>query len=381
MGREDLDHYHHELFSALGDVAFLDHAAASPIPEPVRAAMARAVDGMATADRPDALALADDLRQKIAGLINVDPSGVAITRSTAHGISLLAGGLGWREGDNVVAAQGDYPASIYPWMLLGERGVQLRIVPERDVMEGPEAILRHVDDRTRVVCVNHVQFASGYRLDVAAIGAACRARGVLLCVDVMHSLGAVEVDVQAMQADVVASGAHKWLMGPGSTAFCYLRPDLIPTIPPLIAGALSVVDRFDFTSYRPLWAPDAHRFEETWLSPPGLAGMAAAVDLATTVGIERIEREVLRRTAMMSDTLVAAGMRLSSAWPRPAARTAGIVCFQHPRVSSPDVLAALRSARVIASQRGSFVRLSPHYHNPEAEISRALDVITLVGAR
>jgi selenocysteine lyase/cysteine desulfurase len=338
--------------------------------------MARAVDAMATADRPDALALADDLRQKIAALINVDPSGVAITRSTAHGISLLAGGLRWREGDNVVAAQGDYPASIYPWMVLADQGVELRIVPEAEVMAGPDAILRHVDHRTRVVCVNHVQFASGYRLDVAAIGAACRERGVLLCVDVMHSLGAVEVDVQAMQADVVASGAHKWLMGPGSTAFCYLRPDLIPTIPPLIAGALSVVDRFNFINYRPLWAPDAHRFEETWLSAPGLAGMAAAVDLATTVGVERIEREVLRRTAMISDTLVEAGMRLSSTWPRPAARAAGIVCFEHPNVDSSEVLGALRSARVVASRRGSFVRLSPHYHNPEDEIAHTLDVIT-----
>jgi len=373
--RADLDRYH-RLFSRLGDIAFFDHAAASPIPELVRAAMAGAVDAMASADRTDALALADELRQKIAALINVEAPGVAITRSTAHGISLLASGLRWREGDNVVVAQGDYPASIYPWMLLAERGVDLRIVPEAEVMAGPDAILSHVDHGTRVVCVNHVQFASGYRLDVAAIGAACRERDVIFCVDVMHSLGAVEVDVQAMQADVVASGAHKWLMGPGSTAFCYLRPDLIPTIPPLIAGALSVVDRFDFTNYRPVWAPDAHRFEETWLSAPGLAGMAAAVDLATTVGMERIEREVLRRTATMSDRLVAAGMRLSSTWPRPAARAAGIVCFEHPRVSSPDVLAALRSARVIASQRGSFVRLSPHYHNPEEEIDRALDVIT-----
>lgn len=375
VGRADLDRYH-QLFSALGDVAFLDHAAASPIPEPVRVAMAGAVDGMASADRPDALALADDLRQKIGALINAEPSGVAITRSTAHGVSLLAGGLRWREGDNVVAAQGDYPASVYPWMRLAERGVELRVVPEAEVVAGPDAILSQVDDRTRVVCVNHVQFATGYRLDVAAIGAACRRRGVLLCVDVYQSLGAVDVDVKAMQADLVAGGAVKWLMGPGATAFCYLRPDLIPTIPPLIAGALSVVDRFDFTNYRPEWAPDAHRFEETWLSPPGLAGLAAAVDLATTVGVERIEREVLRRTTMISDALLAAGMRLASAWPRPASRAAGIVCFQHPRVGSPEVLAALRSARVIASLRGAFVRLSPHYHNPEEEIGRALEVIT-----
>ena len=113
VGRADLDRYH-QLFSALGDVAFLDHAAASPIPEPVRVAMAGAVDGMASADRPDALALADDLRQKIGALINAEPSGVAITRSTAHGVSLLAGGLRWREGDNVVAAQGDYPPPSTP---------------------------------------------------------------------------------------------------------------------------------------------------------------------------------------------------------------------------------------------------------------------------
>lgn len=373
--RADLDRYH-GLFPSLGEVAYLDHAAVSPLPEPVQRAMHEAVDGMGGVGRPDALALADEVRHKVGAFINADPAGVAITRSTAHGISLIAGGLRWRPGENVVVAGGDYPATVYPWMRAAGQGVEVRVVPQAEVLGGPDALARQVDARTRAVCVNHVQFGSGRRLDVAAIGAVCRERGVLLCVDVMQSVGAVAVDVEEMGADIVASGGHKWLLGPGATAFCYVRPDLIQDLPPLIAGALSVVDPFDFENYRPTWAPDAHRFEETWLSPPDLAGLGAALDLAATVGPDRIEREVLRRTSVISDRLSAAGMRLAAPWPRPRAQTAGIVSFEHPRAPAADVVEALRAAGVVTSRRGSFVRLSPHYHNPETDVTRALDVIT-----
>ncbi|MBO0708556.1 MAG: aminotransferase class V-fold PLP-dependent enzyme [Candidatus Dormibacteraeota bacterium] len=366
------------LFPALGDVAFLNHAAAAPLPEPVRQAMVETTNRMASAERPDALALADRLRGKIAALINGEPAGVALTRSTAHGLSLIAHGLAWRPGDNVVVADGDYPASIYPWMALRERGVELRLA--RGVEEGgADAVLARVDEHTRAVCVSHVRFTSGYRVDVAAIGAQCRRRGVLFCVDVMQSLGAVAVDARAMNADVVASGGHKWLLGPGATAFCFIRPALIPGLTPLVAGALSVTDPFHFTSYREQWAPDAHRFEETWLSPPCLAGLEAAVDLAASLGIPRIERSVLERTHALAEALLAAGMRLATPWPLPPARRSAIVSFEHPRVASPAVLEALGSARVVASRRGPYVRLSPHYHNTDADLARVLDVVRGLG--
>ena len=364
------------LFPRFGQVAFLNHAAAARIPEPVRLAIAGVADQMAEPEGPDALALADVLRAKIAALINAEAAAVAITRSTAHGISLIAHGLPWQAGDNVVSATGDYPASIYPWMALAGRGVELRLAPAAGGAISPEAVLDLVDSRTRVVCVNHVQFASGYRLDVAAIGAECRRRGVLFCVDVMQSIGAVTVDVQRMQIDVAASGGHKWLLGPSGAAFCYIRPDLLVTIPPLVAGALSVTDKYNFSTYEPQWAPDAHRFEETWLSLPNLAGLSAAVDLATEVGRDLIERAVLARTRELSDALVEAGMSLAAPWPRPAEQTSAIVSFKHPRLPAAQVLAALAAAQVIASQRGEFVRLSPHYYNQDAEIVRALAVIT-----
>ncbi|MGH7919774.1 MAG: aminotransferase class V-fold PLP-dependent enzyme [Candidatus Dormibacteraceae bacterium] len=373
--RAELDRIH-RLFPALHGIAFLNHAAASPIPEPVRQAMVEAVEGMATAHPPDARAAADRLRQRIATFINGDPRGVAITRSTAHGVSLLARGLRWRRGENVVVAEGDYPATIYPWRALQSEGVELRVAEGREIVaRGPAAILDRTDTRTRVVCVNHVQFSSGVRLDVTPIGAECRRRGILLCVDVMQSLGAVAVDAEAMSADVVASGGHKWLLGPSSTAFCYLRPDLIPTLTPLIAGALSVVDPFEFTKYDQDWAPDAHRFEETWLSPPDLAGLGAAIELASAVGMQRIERSVLDRTRALSDSLAAAGMRLAAPWPRPVEQTAGIVSFAHSHLPAEEVLQALSMAGVVASRRGPFVRLSPHYHNPDREIELALETI------
>jgi cysteine desulfurase/selenocysteine lyase len=367
-----------ELFPRFGTTAFLNHAAVARASEPVREAIVAMADRMATPGYADALALADTVRANVARLIGASSEAVAITRSTSHGISILANGLAWAPGDNVVCVAGDYPSNVYPWMALERHGVQTRFVDAGEGRATPDRILAAVDEHTRVVAVSHVQFQTGMRLDVAALGAGCRAAGALLCVDAMQSVGAIPIDVEAMQIDVLASGAWKWILGPAGIAFCYIRPSLLRALPPLIPGALTVEHRLDFARREPRWADDAHRFEETWISLPDLAGFNAALELALAVGVERIERRLRTRMQRLVEGLVERGARLVGPWPRGEDEGSGIVSFAGARPAA-EVLEALAAADVLASQRGDFVRLSPHYYTPDRELDRALDAVDSLG--
>jgi selenocysteine lyase/cysteine desulfurase len=367
-----------ELFPRFGTTAFLNHAAVARASEPVREAIVAMTDRMATPAYADALALADTVREKVARLIGASNESVAITRSTSHGLSILANGLTWAPGDNVVCVAGDYPSNVYPWMALERHGVQTRLVNPVEGRATPDRILAAVDEHTRVVAVSHVQYQTGVRLDLAALGAGCRTADALLCVDAMQSVGAIPIDVEAMQIDVLASGAWKWIMGPAGIAFCYIRPSLLRTLPPLIPGALTVAHRLDFTRLEPRWADDAHRFEETWISLPDLAGFNTALELALAVGIERIDRRLRTRVQRLAEGLVERGARLAGPWPRDEDEGSGIVSFTGGRPAA-DLLEILTVADVLASQRGDFVRLSPHYYTPDRELDRALDAIGSLG--
>jgi len=179
------DHYIH-----------MNHAGVSPMSERGRAAIEQVLEASLKHPYRDHWAQdeADRVRDLVAQLINGAPDSVALTRSTAHGISLLAQGLEWKAGDNVVGAEGEYPANVYPWMALAERGVEFRQTRAVDGRISVESVLSLVDARTRVVAVSHVEFWNGFRLDIEAIGAECRRRGIIFAVDVMQSAGALRVD-------------------------------------------------------------------------------------------------------------------------------------------------------------------------------------------
>src|SRR6202521_1547093 len=187
----------------------MNHAGVSPMSERSRAAIEQVVEASINRPYPPGWAQqeADRVRGLVARLINGSPDGVALTRSTAHGISLLAQGLEWKRGDNVVGAQWEYPANVYPWMALAPDGVEYRQAKPVGGRVLPEAVFSMVDSRTRLVALSHVEFWNGFRVDVDAIGAECRRRGIVFAVDVMQSAGALRVDVSRMPIDFCSAGA------------------------------------------------------------------------------------------------------------------------------------------------------------------------------
>jgi cysteine desulfurase/selenocysteine lyase len=356
----------------------MNHAGVSPMSRRVGAAIEQVVDASKNRPYRDHWAQdeADRVRGLVARLINASADSVALTRSTAHGISLLAQGLEWKAGDNVVGATGEYPANVYPWMALEPRGVEFRQAKPIDGRVTAEGVFSLVDARTRVVAVSHVEFWNGFRLDVEAIGSECRRRGIVFAVDVMQSAGALKVDVARMAIDFCAAGAGKWLMGPPGIGFCFFAPELLERARPVIVGVGSVAGRDRYFEYDLTFDPTARRFEESVVSLLDTAAFGAALELLLEIGAEAIEARVLGLAARLAEGLARNNCEIVEPWPRSKAESSGIVSFRKVGVSAAAVLRDFTAAHVIARTHQDFVRLSPHFYNTEEEVDRVLEVMS-----
>ena len=320
------------LFPICDEHIHMNHAGVAPMSMRVRAAVEHVTqlmseEGFVHEEYTEAV---DGLRSSLATLVGVSPDQVSITRGTAHGISLLARGLDWKEGDNIVGARLEYPANLFPWMANRDRGVEMRLVEPVEGRVTPEAVLSLVDARTRVVALSFVQFWNGYRIDLAEIGAECRKRGVIFAVDGIQGLGVLPFDLEAMNADFVAAGAGKWLTGPPGVGFTAWRPELLERIDPLLVGTGSVEDRMAYFEPKLEYAATARKFEESALSWLDVAAFGAAVGLLLEIGIDAISEHVLGLAKRLSEGLVAGGYEIVEPWPREPEESSGIVSFNRP---------------------------------------------------
>ena len=366
------------LFPITAGHIHLNHAGVSPMSSRVRAAVEEATHMLSEEAQffERYQQIVDELRSSLATLVSVSPDQVSITRGTAHGISLLARGLDWKEGDNIVGARLEYPANLFAWMACRERGVELRLVEPEDGRVTPEAVLSLVDGHTRVVALSFVEFWNGYRVDLAEIGAECRKRGVILAVDGIQGLGVLPFDLEAMNADFVAAGAGKWLLGVPGTGFTAWRPELLERVDPILVGTGSMEERMAYFEPKFGYAKSARKFEESALSLLDVAAFGAAVSLLLEVGIEAIEERVLGLVDRLGQGLLERGYRIIEPWPRERSESSGIISFNRRGRTAEELLSDLTGAGVICRTHRDFVRLSPHFYNTEEEIDQVLEVLT-----
>jgi selenocysteine lyase/cysteine desulfurase len=364
------------LFPLVDHYIHMNHAGVSPMSQRARAAIEQVVDASMNQPYRDGWAQdeADRVRKLIARLINAPADSIAITRSTGHGISLLAQGLDWKAGDSVVGAVGEYPANVYPWMALASRQVEYRQAKPVDGRVRPEDVFALVDSRTKVVALSHVEFWNGFRVDLETIGEECRRRGIIFAVDVMQSVGALRVDVGRLPVDFCAASGGKWLIGPSGIGFLYCTPALLDRVRPVIVGARSVAGN-DYFTYDLTLAPGARRFEESVVSVLTTTALSAALDLLLEVGPDVIEARVLDLSERLAQGLASCGCEPVEPWPRTRSESSGIVSFRKPGTKPQTVLRDLTAAHVIARIHKDFVRLSPHFYNTDEEVDRVLDVL------
>jgi cysteine desulfurase/selenocysteine lyase len=346
---------------------YLDHAAATPLPNPVRAAMSKFIDdqGVWFNRRLRYNNLADDLRALLAWLTNAAPEEIALVQNTSEGINVIANALPLQAGDNVIFCDAEFPANVYPWMNLQRREIEARCVPNDGGGLTVKSLETFADARTRAVSVSSVEFLTGFKSDLQALGTWCREHDVCFVVDVIQSLGAIPMDVQACQIDFLACGGHKWLMGSPGQGFVYCRHELLEKLTPPFAGSRSVIGWEDWLNYDLTFLPDASRFELGTANELGQVGLQAAVRFLMEIGIPAIEHWTLHLANLLIEDLEQRGYEIASNL-EPKHRSA-IVSFSVPG-DVDEAFQKLADAKIVVSKRGNYIRVSPHCYNTEEEI-------------
>lgn len=354
--------------------AYLNHASVGGLPQPVMDVMTRYVTDRGN-NGGEALSNWDDeierVRQTSASFVGAHRDEIVFTGSISHGLNIVACGLDWREGDNLVCAETEFTANIYPWTNLRRRGIEVRFAPARDNRILVEDVASLMDRRTRLVAISFVEFRTGYRNDLDALAAVCHERGAYLCVDGIQGLGALKLDVSRTPVDFLASHAAKWMLGPIGAGFLYMRRDLLQVLDPVMSGWRSVVDRDDYFKYDSPLRDSGERYEPGSPNFLGLLGMGAAIEFLLAIGSDKIEARILALTDYLIDGLQARGCVIKTPIEHRRERS-GIVSFQHPRVGSVELCDRLHAAGVIVSVRGDLIRVSPHVYNNEHDLDRLL---------
>ena len=360
-------------------ISYLNHAAVAPWPaRTARAVQAFAEENSRLGSRHYERWLATEaaLREGLRRLINATSTDeIALLKNTSEALSVVAHGIDWQTGDEVVISHLEFPSNRIVWESLARYGVRVRVA-DLFSRESPEkALLDGLTERTRVLSVSSVQYGNGLRLDLPVLGKECRARGILFCVDAIQSIGAGPFDVQAIQADFVMADGHKWMLGPEGLALFYCRRERLESLRLNQYGWHMVAAVGDFDRKEWLPSPTATRFE---CGSPNLLGahaLHASVGLLLEVGLEQVAELVRARTQRLVDFVQDQAERHALITDPAPERRAGIVTFRPLREDTDALYQRLQAAGVICAKRGGGIRFSPHFHTRDDEIDRALDLL------
>jgi cysteine desulfurase / selenocysteine lyase len=369
-----------ELFPYVaGGKIYLNHASTGPLSrlvvDAVRQHLFERSEGSLEC-YPSDLTMVRELRTGVQRLINAEsPDRIAFQANTSDGLNVVAAGFRWRPGDRILLNTAEFPANIYPFLNLRRHGVVI------DMLQAPEGrvtldmIESGMAPATRMVAISAVQFLSGYRADLGAIGALCRKRDIAFVVDGIQAIGAIPVDVQAARIDALSAGAQKWQLSPHGTGFLYITEDLQNRLDPSYLGWLAVKTPWDFFNYEQPLASSARRFEGGSLNMPGLWGMSASISTFLDFGMEAIGDHILELARRLTDMLSGVeGAILVS--PTDAASQSGIVTIRLAADLNPEhVFEAVSRRDITISLRQGHLRFSPHFYNSPEDIATAVDVL------
>ena len=377
--RESLRHLRASEFPWTADTVYLNNAAIGPIPERTRGILdafnARRTAPHLLPDR-DLFAALQAARDAAARLVNADTGEIALATNTGFGLHLAARALQLKRGDRVIVSDREFPANVYPWLMLRKLGIEVELAPctpegwpDEDFLLGA---LR--DPRVRVLAISFVQFSNGYRADLKKFSAATRATGAYLVVDGIQGVGNSVLDVRETPVDILACGGQKWLLSPWGSGFVYVRKELIASLEPAITGWMAFEGTDDFsrlTEYNPTFRADARRFEMITLPFQEFYGFTQSVELLLEIGIQEIAEVTRSLHEPILKWADAHGVRVAS--PRDDRHRSAIVCIAPEK--AVEAFHAIKRASVVCSLREGAIRLSPHFYNTIGEMEKVVEVL------
>lgn len=358
-------------------VIYLNHAAVSPWPKVAVEAVssfARENGETGALRYPDWMTKESALRASLARLINA-PSidDIALLKSTSEGLSVVAHGLDWQAGDNVVTIAQEFPSNRIVWQSLEPSGVEVRLLDLEAENDPEQALMALCNKNTRLLAVSSVQYATGRRMRLSNLGQFCRENHILFVVDAIQSLGALPFDLNETLADVVVADGHKWMLGPEGLALFYCRAELRERMQLHQYGWHMVETAWDFeaSSWRP--ADSARRFECGSPNMLGAHALLASLELLQSIGIEQILSRIEVNTAVCIEQIDNRGFELLT--PRAQDQRAGIVTFRVPDSDTHALQQELMKHKVVCAERGGGIRFSPHFHNTPGQIALAFETL------
>lgn len=359
-------------FIGLDECTWLYSGAESPPLQGVRDAVDEYVS--ARAFGPEGRARNSEIeaqcRQRFATLLNGQPEQIAFTSNSSEAISNIALSVDLKPGDNVVINNLEFPSGVLPWLALKAQDIEVQLVTHRDWLITAEDVLALVDERTKLVCISHVSYLSGSRLDYRSLYRELKNSNALLLLDATQSLGAVEVDMN--HADFVVASSYKWLLGIHGAAVLAINPQRTTDIKSSLLGWRGISDMFSPTRYESFAQhSDARRFE---LGYPGYATLYAlnhSVGRLLHIGIEAIERHILELGEHLAGRLSDAGYQLMT--PREPERRAGNIAIVCP--AGEAVSDALRQERIYTWGGDNRLRASVHLFNVPADIDTYIEAL------
>jgi selenocysteine lyase/cysteine desulfurase len=360
------------------DIAYLNHAAVAPWPRRTAEAIQRfAFENMTRGAQhyPQWSKVERRLRERLARLLDAPSADdIALVKNTSEGLSFVAAGLPWSPDDRIIGIADDFPSNRVVWEALADRGVVFDAVDINGAADPEAALIERIAPGTRLMAVSSAHYASGLRLDLERLSAACREAGVLLCVDAIQSLGAIRFDLHRVGADFVIADGHKWMLAPEGLGVFYVNP--------------AIRDRLHLTQYgwamreRPGdfgpgdWQPalSARRFECGSPNMLGIHGLDASLSLLEEVGLDEVENQLQANVDLLRESLHAVpGLEIVS--PGERRRRAGIVSFWIDGVESGQLYGQLMEQGIVCACRGGYVRFSPHFYTREETIDHAVDTL------
>ncbi|VAX14111.1 Cysteine desulfurase [hydrothermal vent metagenome] len=359
------------------NLIYLNHAAVSPWPQRTGIAVRHFAEEnvhQGAYHYPEWWAQENHLREQLAQLIHAQsPDDIALLKNTSEALSVVAHGLDWHKGDNVIISDEEFPSNRIVWESLQQQGVELRQISLRSAASPEQALIDAMNENTRLLSISSVQYASGLRVKLAQLGEACSRRGLLFCVDAIQSVGALQTDVQEMQADFVMADGHKWMLGPEGLAFFYSRPAAREQLHLHQYGWHMVEDYLNFNNTNWQMAQSARRFECGSPNMLGIHALSASLSLLLETGMDIVEQQLLDNSRhLFAEIRSSQNLRILS--DTAEGRFAGIVLFQHRHIPAAQLYPRLMEKGIVCAARGEGLRFSPHFYTSKDQISTAVRI-------
>jgi len=362
-------------FPVTDEIIFFDHARVAPLPERVRRVVTAFVDDatrFGTVHYETWMLELERTRKKFAQLIHANLDEVAFVKNTSEGISIVANGFDWQSGDNVVIPDIEFPANVYPWWNLKQRGVETRMVKSVEGRVLFDDLAKLVDDRTRILSISSVECNSGFRNDLNRIGTFCKDKGVLFFVDAIQSLGVLPMDVKRDHIDFLSADGHKWMLSVEGLGGFYISKAAVDKIRPVTMGWGNVVNAENFMDYDFTFKKDAKKFEEGTPNMMSIHAFGAALGLLMETGIDNIEKRVMDLGNRIIEELNRRDIEIYSSTLSDE-RSGNISFVLNKNIN--ELYSYMLEKKVKLTVRDGLVRLSPHFYNNEDEILRVFDLL------